>query len=205
MLVPAKLTDDEAAARRLEILDAVGPVFASRGYAGTTVGDLEGATGLSRGGIFFHFGQKRRLYLETIRRAFERFALAVAQVELPRGSTEEMLVGSYDVMSGVRATHPDFFQLMNQMVAQRETEPDLAELHAELDAAEYRYYGQLIAMRQAEGSLNPALDAEAIAHAFGGFFEELAEYELNHTHAETRALAERMFAVLARGIEPRAG
>jgi len=201
--MPAKQTDEEAAARRIAILDAVGPVFASRGYAGTTVADLEAATGLSRGGIFFHFGHKRRLYLETVRRAFERFGMAVAGVELPGGDTRQILIGSYDVMTTVRETHGEFFQLMNQLVAQRATEPDLAELHSELDAVTYRYYGELIKARQAEGSLNPELDADAIAHAFGGFFEELAEYRLNHGAEETRALAERMFEVLARGAEPR--
>lgn len=202
--MPAKLTDEENAARRLEILDAVAPVFAERGYEATTVPDLETATGLSRGGIFFHFGHKRTLYLEAIRRSFERFGTAIGGAELPGGDALEMLVGSYEAMGTVREMHPEFFALMNQMVAHRATEPDIAALHAELDAAEYAYYTQLIAMRQAQGALNAELDAEAIARAFGGISGELAEYALDHTPEETHTLAERMFEVLARGAEPRA-
>lgn len=201
--MPAKLSEEETAARRAAILDAVAPVFAERGYARTTVGDLEAATGLSRGGIFFHFGHKRQLYLEAIRHSFGKFGTAVGEADLPGGDAYEMLLGSYDAMHQVREQHPEFFQLMNQLLAQRATESDLAELHAELDAAEYGYYAQLIRARQAQGSLNAELDPQAIARAFGGISGELAEYALDHTPEETRALAERMFEVLARGAEPR--
>jgi AcrR family transcriptional regulator len=202
-MVPAKLSLEEVADRRRTILDAVTPVFAERGYEGTTVGDLEAASGLSRGGIFFHFGHKRTLYLEAIGRSFQRLHETLAETELPGGDAYEMLLGSYVAMKRVREAHPDFFLLMNQLVAHRATEPDLAALHAELDEAEFGHYVEMIAARQAAGSLNPELDAEAIARAFGGISGELAEYALDHDEAATERLAARMFEVLARGAEPR--
>jgi AcrR family transcriptional regulator len=202
-MAPAKLSVEEVGDRRRAILDAVTPVFAERGYEGATVGDLEAATGLSRGGIFFHFGHKRTLYLAAIRHSFDRLHERLGRMELPGGDAYEMLLGSYEAMKRVREEESEFFALMNQMVARRATEPDLAALHAELDEAEFGHYAEMIAARQAEGSLNPELDPEAIARAFGGISGELAEYALDHDEAATQWLAARMFEVLARGAESR--
>ena len=58
-----KVTDDQLAARRGEILAAARRAFARHGYEGATVKVLEVETGLSRGAIFHHFRDKEALFL----------------------------------------------------------------------------------------------------------------------------------------------
>lgn len=54
----------EAAARRL---------FASRGYAGTSMAGIAAAAGVSKATVFHHFGSKRRLYDALLADAFKGF------------------------------------------------------------------------------------------------------------------------------------
>ena len=67
------------AARREQILDGARACFSRHGYEGATVRRLEEATGLSRGAIFHHFGDKERLFLELARQDAGRMAQVVAE------------------------------------------------------------------------------------------------------------------------------
>jgi AcrR family transcriptional regulator len=58
-----KISPEQLAARRAEILSAARRAFARHGYEGATVKVLEAETGLSRGAIFHHFRDKDALFL----------------------------------------------------------------------------------------------------------------------------------------------
>ena len=58
-----KISDEQLAAKRAEILAAARRAFARHGYEGATVKVLEAETGLSRGAIFHHFRDKDALFL----------------------------------------------------------------------------------------------------------------------------------------------
>lgn len=66
------------AARREQILDGARACFSRYGYEGATVRRLEEATGLSRGAIFHHFGDKDSLFLELARQDSRQMAQVVA-------------------------------------------------------------------------------------------------------------------------------
>ena len=61
---------DAATPTRERILDAATELFGSKGYAATSVGDIEAAAGLSprSGALYKHFPSKRELLFETVRR-----------------------------------------------------------------------------------------------------------------------------------------
>lgn len=69
---------DQLEARRQEILDGARSCFADHGYEGATVRRLEQATGLSRGAIFHHFGDKETLFLALAEQDARRMADVVA-------------------------------------------------------------------------------------------------------------------------------
>ena len=67
--------------RRAEIVDSAQRLFLSRGYERTTVNDVIGATGLSKGALYHHFRSKEEL-LEAIAERFARESLSyVATVQ----------------------------------------------------------------------------------------------------------------------------
>ena len=74
-----KVSADRIHARRGQILDGARACFARHGFEGATVRRLEEATGLSRGAIFHHFGDKDGLFLALATHDSERVADLVAQ------------------------------------------------------------------------------------------------------------------------------
>lgn len=62
-----KVSDDDLARRRTDILDAARTCFYEYGYEGATVRRLEEATGRKRGAIFHHFGDKQGLFIALAR------------------------------------------------------------------------------------------------------------------------------------------
>jgi TetR/AcrR family transcriptional regulator, transcriptional repressor of aconitase len=63
-MATVRLDSDE---RRKAIVAAAVPLFARRGFAGTTTKDLAEAAGISEGLLFRHFPSKKQLYSEILR------------------------------------------------------------------------------------------------------------------------------------------
>src|SRR3982074_829078 len=59
----SRLDSDE---RRQAIVDAAVPLFARKGFAGTTTRELAGAAGISEALLFRHFPSKQLLYREIL-------------------------------------------------------------------------------------------------------------------------------------------
>lgn len=74
-----RVSSDQLAARRQEILDGARACFARFGYEGATVRRLEESTGLSRGAIFHHYRDKDALFLALAEQDAERMADVVAE------------------------------------------------------------------------------------------------------------------------------
>ncbi len=89
-----KVSDNDLASRRQEILTAARRCFSEYGYDGATVARLEQATGKSRGAIFHHFGSKEGLFMALA----EEDSLRMAEVTSSSGLVEVMR----DIVS-----HPD--------------------------------------------------------------------------------------------------
>ena len=55
-----------------KLLEAAGPVFAEKGYDGATVRDICERAGLNVASVNYYFGDKERLYIETVKQAAHR-------------------------------------------------------------------------------------------------------------------------------------
>lgn len=74
-----RVSTDQLAARRQQILDGARGCFARYGYEGATVRRLEQTTGLSRGAIFHHYRDKDALFLALAEQDARRMADVVAE------------------------------------------------------------------------------------------------------------------------------
>jgi len=72
---PAKA--GKGAATRTAILDRAADLASVEGLDGLTIGRLSGELGMSKSGLFAHFGSKQELQLATIDAAADRFRAAV--------------------------------------------------------------------------------------------------------------------------------
>jgi AcrR family transcriptional regulator len=78
---PASTRD--AARSRAAIIDAAEALFAERGYAGTSLGDIGTRAGLSRGTPSYFYGSKEQLYVAVLERVFAAREEATAAAFAP--------------------------------------------------------------------------------------------------------------------------
>ena len=70
----AEQLGDRAGRSRRAILDAAAPIFAERGYEAASLNEIILASGLTKGGFYFHFRSKRDLALAVLQDGGERWA-----------------------------------------------------------------------------------------------------------------------------------
>ena len=70
----APTTTDRGGETRRRILEVAAEAFADRGYAGTSLSDVLKASGVTKGGFYFHFPSKEALALATRRHKQEQWA-----------------------------------------------------------------------------------------------------------------------------------
>lgn len=62
----------DRATRRAQILDAATAVFAEKGFYGATMDDIVAATGLSKGGLYWHFKSKDEIIIALMETFFNQ-------------------------------------------------------------------------------------------------------------------------------------
>jgi TetR/AcrR family transcriptional regulator len=87
MTEPARTRD--ANASRDTILDAAETLFATQGYANTSMSDVGQAAGVSRGTPGYFFGSKENLYQAVLERAFSRIHIFI---DTPTSTADEPAV-----------------------------------------------------------------------------------------------------------------
>lgn len=74
-----RLTKEQAAQNRRDILEAAGKLFRERGFEGVGIADLMKAAGFTHGGFYNHFPSKQALAAEMCSEAFQRSNAKLAE------------------------------------------------------------------------------------------------------------------------------
>lgn len=101
---------------RARLLNAAGPVFAEKGYQAATVRDICQEAGVNLASVNYYFGDKERLYIETVKQAHQLRADQVQLPDWPPGTAPESKLHDFVLtmitrMIGVQAA-PWQLQLM---------------------------------------------------------------------------------------------
>lgn len=80
---------------RNRILEAAGPVFADKGFQGATVREICQAARVNAAGINYYFGDKERLYIETVKCAQRMQIERVPMPELAAGASGEERLAAF--------------------------------------------------------------------------------------------------------------
>jgi AcrR family transcriptional regulator len=87
----APTATDRGSETRRRILAVAAQAFADRGYAGTSLSDVLKASGVTKGGFYFHFPSKEALALATLRYKQEQWTGAVMAAVLRRPRAVDQL------------------------------------------------------------------------------------------------------------------
>lgn len=124
--------------RRTEILQAALKVFARRGLAGTRVGDIAVAAGLSHGLIYHYFRSKDEIFTELVKMAYQvSLGMVVAASQLPGPAWERIKSMTEMIVSGAyRGDGPYYFLIILQAFTSETLPEEVKEMSAENS---YRY------------------------------------------------------------------
>ncbi len=122
-----RVSTDQLAARRQEILDGARSCFARHGYEGATVRRLEHATGLSRGAIFHHYRDKDALFLALAEQDAERMADVVAEHGLVQVMRDLLVSVGYGSDQAGGAGTPSWLGTRLEVSRRLRTEPEFRE------------------------------------------------------------------------------
>ena len=150
---------------RESILDRAADLASVEGLEGLTIGRLATDLGMSKSGLFAHFGSKEELQLATIEAATKRFTahVIVPSRDLPpsRARLEAVLSGWLDYFRGEVFNGGCFF---NTVWEEFDSRPP-SQVRDALVQQKANWHGFLlreIRKAQEAGDLDPAADAEQI-------------------------------------------
>ena len=94
----APTSTDRGSETRRRILEVAAEAFGDRGYAGTSVNDVLKASGVTKGGFYFHFPSTEALALATLRHKQEQGAGMVMAAVMRRPRAVEQLEAMVDAL-----------------------------------------------------------------------------------------------------------
>ena len=89
-------------ATREKLIEAAGEVFAEQGYAAATVRDICTLAGANVAAINYHFGDKRGLYAEVLKRMTRTALIEKGHVALERNASPEEILRGFIRVRGPR-------------------------------------------------------------------------------------------------------
>jgi TetR/AcrR family transcriptional repressor of nem operon len=159
---------------RNEVLDRAMALFWRRGYEATSVQDLVEATGINRGSLYATFGNKQRLFLAVLDHYSDQVAkplIAELADPVPRRAIERMFEAIIRRTSDPNRPRGCLYTNTSLECpgSGDEISRKMAELVGQQELAIYR----VLRRAQAEGALDPAEDARALARFFMGVAQGL--------------------------------
>ena len=141
-------------ATRDAILAAAATAFAARGFSGTSVDSIAAASGFNKAMIYYHFRNKKGLYVEILRSVF-RFMGArtsdIADSDVDSGAKIEAFIDAFDNMAASRPYMPP---IMMREMAEGAVHLDAGTL--QLMGAIFRNLSRILREGTENGAFRPA-------------------------------------------------
>ena len=165
-----------------ELFNATFRLFILHGYDGVSLGDIEKATGMSRGAIFHYADSK----LDLFRQVVEQYVLDRQSIDTKiRVGKDPSLRDFIDAyIDGVKRTMTELMMLMGEGVTFVECSraylgiiqqtavlfPDLSERQQQTITREQQVWQQVISRAVERGEVQPDIDTELMAQTFIALF-----------------------------------
>ncbi|MEM8935874.1 MAG: TetR/AcrR family transcriptional regulator [Pseudomonadota bacterium] len=198
MVAPKKHADEL-------VLDQIRDTFWARGYAGTSISDLEGAVGLNRSSLYASYGDKRRLF----EKAIDRYSETVAQKAKSLSANDNggvALVGVLRNRASRVADHktPEGCLMTRAFIELGAEDSDLGRKLRSIGTASVSQLKKLVAKAQSQGAVDPDLDPKQVAQLIVAVNHGMCVVKTaTGSDSAPRKIADLLLSLL--GLEPEAG
>jgi len=162
MVVAVPATDRGGETRR-RILDVAAEAFAERGYAGTSLSEVLKASGVTKGGFYFHFPSKEALALATLRHKQEQWSAAVMAAVLRCPRAVEQLDAMVDAICDLHEQDRTCRAVSRLCTELGEEHPELRPQLAPQFTTWVDLVASIIRKGQDEGDIRPEVEPAAAA------------------------------------------
>lgn len=185
---------------RRRILESTAGVFNTKGYFGSSMGDLVRASGLEKGGIYNHFGSKEELALEAFDYAASIMRGRFEEALRDKQGALERLNAVVDVLGGMVEDPPvdGGCPVMNTAVEADDAHPALRERAVAAMGEWLGLVGRTVKDGVASGELRPDADPREVATVVVATLEGAVMLSRLHDDpAHVRRAVEHLRAYLA--------
>ena len=156
-------TTDRGGETRRRILEVAAEAFAERGYAGTSVSDVLRASGVTKGGFYFHFPSKEALALAALRQKQERWTGLVMAAVMREARAVDQLRAMVEALCDLHEQDPACRAISRLSAELGDEHPELrpqlgAQLTAWMDMV-----AAVIRRGQDQGDIRPDVEPDIAA------------------------------------------
>ena len=162
MTPPATTTTDRGEATRQRILEVAATHFLERGFAGTSLNDVIKASGLTKGGFYFHFASKAELALEALDSVRSGWHEAILQAAGYHPRAVDQIVAIVRAAASSKHQAPSGTAI-GRLCEEIANFPGMAERMKPFDAW-FTLITDLLRRAQEQGDMDPAVDPADAAH-----------------------------------------
>ena len=160
-MVPPPVTDKGGLTRQ-RILDVAAERFLERGYNATSLNELIKATGLTKGGFYFHFASKAELGLAALDMIRDQYRARIFSEAGAHPRAADQIAAMVRVIAAThekQATSAEIGRLCQELSAA----PEVGAEKIRPFEAWYVLVADLFRRAQAQGDMDPEIDAESAA------------------------------------------
>lgn len=163
-----RTTDPEA--RKAQILAAALTLFAQKGFHAATMNDIVAASGLSKGGVYWHFESKESIIMAILAEMFERDTQEMTAVAMGTGSAATKIRTILAHSTAELTSMADLVPVIYEFYALATRQPTVAVFLRQYFDRYHAILTQVVAEGMAAGELAMA-DPAAVARALMAQFE----------------------------------
>jgi TetR/AcrR family transcriptional regulator len=171
-----------------DVLQAATSLFSEKGLNGTSIRDIEAASGVSKGLIMYHFGTKKNLYKAVQTKLMEEYTEWMASRRDSSSDILEMITGAIQGALTYQRTHPEFRRI--RLWSYLEGQEKLSELEKRFTAS----LVEVVQLGQQSGLVREDIDALIAPFIVRGTIEEwirreplLGELQVHLSEQDTRS------------------
>ena len=162
-------TQVRAQRSREAIIAAAEAVFVARGYAGASLNEIIRASGLTKGGFYYHFPSKKALALAVVREHQDRWIKRAIRDAAGYPAAVDRLFAVPRILARL-TREGEGPAVIRGLFDELSHDPELRNTVRELMAANVHIVADQFREAQAEGAIRSDFDPESLAHvAVGGF------------------------------------
>jgi AcrR family transcriptional regulator len=198
---------ERGSATRQRILAIAADQFLSHGYAGTSLSDLIGAAGITKGAFYHHFPSKESLALEVVRARQAEEAMVVAEASAGLDRAVDQLRAAVRTAADLKDQDQGLATSMQRLCAELSEEAELAPQIAKICDSWIDTAADLVTRAQLQGDIRADIDAHQAAEVLVATFlgaEQQCVITARHEdfHGEFRARMTRCLDLLLEVLKP---